>query len=473
MPESSGGVIGVRIVAGVVGTAVAAAAIAGAALLPIPSLTATPQSVSVTPVPAGKQLVCPGSLLQLGDSSGQNASVASAIGEPVLSLDASTGEVATSALPQADSDGAGAPTLVTVTDPAASVAGSQYQSLTTGDYRGLAAAACVQPSSDSWLVGGSTTVGRTTLLSIANPGSVDATVALEIASEDGLVEAPGLTGIIVPANGQRVLSLAGFAPGLASIAVHVTSRGGPVAATLQQSIVRGIEASGLDIVGATAAPATEAVIPGVVIADVEATTARLGEDGFSDLMTALRLYLPGDAASQATVRIVPEGEDATGASFDLVLEPGVVTDVPIEGLADGSYAVQVESQLPVVAAVRVSTVAAERVGSVPAGATDVAWFAAATALSDDVYASVAAGPRARVHLVNPTTAAVTAAVGGESVTVPAASSVTVEVDAGTSVAINGAAGLYASVSIVASGRLAGYVISAAASSEAPVTVYAG
>jgi hypothetical protein len=473
VPESTAGVISVRIVAGVVGTAVAAAAIAGAALLPLPTLSSSPEALVVTPVATSSQLVCPGAILQLGDSSGQNASVASAIGEPVLSLGATVGDSPTSSLPQAGGESAGAPTLLTAADPTASLAGAQYESVDEGDYRGLAAAACAQPSSDSWLVGGSTAVGRTTLLSLSNPGSVDATVALEVASEDGPLQAPGLTGILVPAGGQRVLSLAGFGPGLESLAVHVTSRGGPVAAALHQSIVRGIEASGVDIVGTTAAPATSVVIPGLVIADVDALTSRLGEEGFDDLKTVVRLYAPGDAAAQTTVRIVPEGEATTGASFELVLDAGVVTDVPIEGLLDGSYAVVIESSAPIVAAVRASTVAAEKVGSVPEGASDLAWFSAATVLSDDVFATVAAGPAASLHLVNPTTAAVTATVGGSSVTVAAGASVTVEVDPGASVAITGGAGLYASVSLAASGRLASYLVSAAAGSEAPVTVYLG
>ena len=473
MPESTPGVISVRIVAGVVGVAVAAAAIVGAALLPLPTVSSAPEGLSVAPVPAASQLVCPGAILQLGDSSGQNASVASAIGEPVLTLGATVGDAPTTSLPQAGGESVGAPTLLTASDPTASLAGAQYESVDDGDYRGLAAAACAQPSSDSWLVGGSTAVGRTTLLSLSNPGAVDATVALEIASEDGPLEAPGLTGIMVPANGQRVLSLAGFGPGLESLAVHVTSRGGPVAAALHQSIVRGIEASGVDIVGTTAAPATSVVIPGLSIADVDALTSRLGEEGFDDLKTIVRLYAPGDAAAQTTVRIVPEGEAATGASFDLVLDAGVVTDVPIEGLVDGSYAVVIESSEPVVAAVRASTVAAERVGTVLAGASDLAWFSAATVLTDEVFATVAAGPEASLHLVNPTSATVIATVAGASVTVAAGASVTAQVSPGSSVVISGAAGLYASVSLAASGRLASYLVSAAAGSEAPVTVYLG
>ena len=222
-----------------------------------------------------------------------------------------------------------------------------------------------------------------------------------------------------------------------------------------------------------AAPNTTNVIPGVLVLQAEEVAGRLGEEGFDDLGAALRVYVPGDAAAQATVRVIPEGDALTGASFDLVLNPGVVTDVPIEGLVDGSYSVIVEANVPIVTAMRVSTVAAEKVGSVPAGASDVAWFAAATPLSDSAYTTIASGPGASLHLVNPGDAAATVTVGAGSISVPAGASVTVEVNEGESLSITGAEGLFASVSLRASGRLASYLVTSAANSEQPVTVYPG
>jgi hypothetical protein len=417
--------------------AVGAATIAAAALLPLPTVQLAPQSVSVSPEAAAKQLICPGAVLQLGDSGGQNASVASAIGQPVVTVAATTGGYDTTSLRQsdADPDSAGAPQRITApasAESTASIAGAQYQSVDRGDYRGVAAASCAVPSSDTWLVGGSTAVGRTTLLTLANPGAVDSTVAIELFSSEGVVEASGLTGVLVPANGQRVVSLAGFAPGLTSLALHVTSRGGPVAASLQEAIVRGIEPSGVDIIGATTAPSTRAVIPGVVVLEAEEVAGRLGEPGFDDLGAALRVYVPGDAAAQVTVRVIPDtldapvdddaGDPLVGASFNLVLDPGVVTDVPVESLVDGSYSVIVESSVPI---------------------------------------------------VNLAETATTVVVGGQSVTVPADASATVAVAGGESVTITGATGLFASVSLRAPGRLASYLLATAAITEAPVTLYRG
>ena len=471
-------VITSRVLTGVIGLTVAAATITTAALLPLPTLERTPQSVSVTPQPAARELVCPGAVLQLGDTGGQNASVASAIGQPVMTIATSAGAYDTASLRQADAapDSAGAALLVTApasAENALSIAGAQYQAVDRGDYRGLAAAACAQPSSDTWLVGGSTAVGRTTLLTLANPGAVDSTAAIELFSSDGVVEASGLTGILVPAKGQRVISLAGFGPGLGSLALHVTSRGGPVTANLQESIVRGIEPGGVDIVGATAAPNTLAVIPGVVILASEQVAGRLGEPGFDDVDAELRVYVPGTEPAQVRVNVIPELETLAGASFDLQFDPGVVTDVPIDGLVDGSYSVVVESSVPIVTAMRASTVAAADVGTVLAGATDVAWFAAASELSDTAFATIASGPGTILHFVNPGDTAATVTVGGQSVAVPAGASVTVAATGGESLAIEGAAGLFASVSLQAPGRLASYLVSSAASSEAPLTIYPG
>lgn len=469
-------VITSRVVTGIVGTAVAAATIAAAALLPLPSYVLAPQPATVTPEPAAKQLICPGAVLQLGDSGGQNASVASAIEQPAVAIAASDGSYDTTSLRQRDAapDSAGAPTLITAPAAASSIsiAGAQYQVVDLGDYRGLAAASCATPSSDSWLVGGSTAVGRTTLLTLANPGAVDTTVAIELFSGEGEVDASGLSGIIVPAQGQRVLSLAGFGPNLAQLALHVTSRGGPVAANLQQSIVRGIEPGGIDVVGTTAAPNTRVVIPGVVIRDSEAVGGRLGEDGYDDLTAALRLFVPGDTAAQAQVSFISEA-DEPAAAFDLSLTAGVVTDVPIEGLVDGSYAVVIESSVPVVAAMRASTVAAAKTGSVPEGASDVAWFAAATALAGSAFVAVPSTPGVSLHLVNVTDAAIIVTVATGAVVVEAGASVTVDVTGGDSVTLSAADGIFASVSVQAPGRLGSFLVSSAATGEAPVVIYRG
>lgn len=465
-----------RVASGLAGILVAAAAVAASSLLPWPTVSSGAREVSVTPVPAAKHLVCPGAVLRLGDVGGGNATVASPIGQPSTARAASSGTFESAALQSSDGSAAGAPILIATAasgDASASIAGAQYQAVDGEEYRGLATAVCAEPSSDVWLLGGSTAVGRTTLLTIANPGAVASTAEIELFGPEGAVAAPGMDGLLVAAHSQRVVSLAGFAPNLDSIAVHLTSRGGPVVANLQESIVRGIEPGGVDIIGTTAAPSTTNVLPGLLIRDAEAVGGRLGEDGFTDLRPILRLYVPGDTAAETTVSVLPEDPSLEGASFDLVVDPGIVTDVPIEGLADGAYSVVVHTSVPAAVVARASTVATAKVGSTPAGASDVAWFASAAALSGTSFMSIAPGPGATLHLSNPGDAAATVTVGGSAVVVPAGGAAGVEVGSGESYLLDGAEGLFASVSFAAPGQLASYLLSSAVNDVSPLTIYLG
>src|SRR5690606_4453511 len=135
------------------------------------------------------------------------------------------------------------------------LAGSQVQTLNGAGLTGMSAAECVEARSDIWLVGGASDTGRTSILTLANPGEVAATVSVQIFSEEGQVAAPGAEGIVVQPNSETSYSLAGFAPDVVSPVIHVTSVGGNVVAHLQQSTVRILEPGGVDIVGPSAGPA--------------------------------------------------------------------------------------------------------------------------------------------------------------------------------------------------------------------------
>ena len=297
-------VAGARTVAGLVGLSVAAATIAAAVLIPLPTIGSTPTGLTITPVPTAQQLVCAGSVLRLADDSGADATSASALGSPEVSAAASNDQATASPVETSDAATGGTPSAPSVvsTPPATTeasdvtVSAAQSELVAEGDFVGLAAAGCDVANGDSWLAAGSTTVGRTTLLSLTNPSEVPATVNLELFAEDGQVFPPGTSGIIVPANGQRVLSLAGFQPGMVSPVVHVTSTGGRVSATLQEAIVRGLAPGGVDIVGSAPELAATTVIPGVLVTDLDAVQAlrRGGDPQYDDVETAVRVFAPGE-----------------------------------------------------------------------------------------------------------------------------------------------------------------------------------
>lgn len=472
-------VAGARTVAGLVGIGVAAVTIAAAVLLPLPTISSTPASMLVTPVPTAQQLVCAGSVLRLADDSGEGATTVSALGSPDLRAEASEGRVSTTAVEVSDASTGGtssAPAVVSTPPSAAGatesalVSGAQSELVNEGDFVGLAAADCAVPNGDSWLAGGSTAVGRTTLLSLTNPSEVPATVNLEIFGEDGKVTAPGTSGIIVPANGQRVLSLAGFQPDIVSPVVHVKSTGGQVSATLQQATVRTLTPGGLDIVSSVPALATDTVIPGVVITGLDAVQAlrKGGDPQFDDVETAVRVFAPGEGTVSLTVTVTPEDGAETGTSFQVDVDAGRVTDVPIEQLATGSYTVGITSSAPVVGSVRVTSAVGQT--------TDFAWFTAASPLATAAQVTAAPGPNPVLHLANPGTAAADVVVAGtdgtsRTVTVPAAASALVSLSAGETYSLTGFRLLYASVTLADAGMIAGYSVRPPGVGSGPILIY--
>jgi hypothetical protein len=477
-------IVGARVVAGTVGMAVAAAAILTASFVPLPTVYQGLDPVVVTPVPAAQGLVCPGGVLRLGDETGQGATTASALGDadtrfastagdvesaPLTGPDAASGTPVQLSAPVAD---AGADDLLLLT-------GAQSQSVATEQVGGFAASACSQIATETWLAGGSTAVGRTTLVTLANPTDTASTVSLDITSEAGAVSAPGTTGIVVQPHSQRVLSLAGFAPEVQSPVVRVTSRGGQIVASLQQSIVRGLETGGVDVIGATATPASTQVIPGFVISRSAALQTRLGEEGYTDLTSVLRVLVPGADPATMQVSIVSDDPAVAGMAFSLPMQPGVVVDVPIEDLADGTYTVTIDSDAPAVAGVRVSTVAVttDAAGLEIAGASDFAWLSAASVLTDTSAVTIAAGPSPRMHLVNPTAADSTVSLqpndGGApaSVTVPAGQATSVPVAEGVTYLLDGFEELYGAVVYVGDAALSGYPVAPPPASAGDITVY--
>jgi hypothetical protein len=461
-----------RAASGAIGIGVAVLAIAVAALAPLPSVAVTPESVVVTPVSTPQQLVCPGALLRLGNDAGEDATTASSLGNPTVASGSTVGTATVTAL-----DGTGAPAVVagSIDDPdqTALVSASQTQSPVTGEFSGLATATCSTVSTDAWLVGGSTTVGRTTLVSLANPSEVEATVSLTIYSENGEVSAPGATGIVVPPNGQKVVSLAGFAPDTVSPVVHVSSTGGLIVATMQQSITHGLFAAGVDIVASSSNPATSLVIPGVVITtpdDIESLISQ--QDSSTDLKTVVRLAAPAADEGSVTINVIPESAKDEGASIPVELLGQTTMDVPLEGLAKGNYTVSITSDVPLVAAVRITNASAPDDG---AGATDFAWIAAPTLLSTPASFTVSDGPAASVHLGNPSDAAIDVTLTAPDtstsvVSVPAKESVSVAVVAG-SYQLQAPAAIVANVSYASSNQAASFPVEPRLADADPITIY--
>jgi Family of unknown function (DUF5719) len=480
-------VVSGRVLLGSVAVGVLAVLVAAAILIPIPALRSPTASTVVTPVPTAQQLVCPGGLLRLASASGKGATTPSAIGAPRIVSAAVPGAPDARAFAESDAatnGGSAAPQLVStppLTAGSASplVGAVQSETVKTDEFFGLSSSECTAAVGSGWLSGGATTVGRTTLLLLANPTAVAAVVAIQIFGETGVVTAPGMDGISVPAGDQRVLSLAGFAPDLASPVVHVTSTGGQVVASLEQSTVRGLDPGGVDFVGATPGPARTTVLPGVVVSSTAAMQSLQGQSGFDDLQTTLRVYLPSTKPATASITVLAENGSVTGKPIQADLQPGSVTDLPLDQLSDGKYTVIVQSKVPVLASVRISAVtaaAASASGTDAAGGSDFAWVTPAALLTSSVVVPIASGMTPVLHLENPSQAAATVtlhALSGADITttVGAGKAVAIPVVAGRSYRMTGFTQLYASVSGTADGEVTSYSISPIARAQGPLRIY--
>lgn len=476
-------ILGARLFTGLIGVAAALAVLAAAIWLPLPGHTMSVPSRVVTPVPAAQQRVCAGPLLRLGTASGDSASTSSSSGNPVVRSGSTAGMVDATPLTSTDNSSGTVPQLLTLgaTSSGSIFAGSQSQ-LTeasespSGDTAGFAASECGSGSGDSWLVGGATATGRTTIITLSNPTGVSATAVLTIYSETGQVAAAGMEGIVVAAGAERIISLAAFAPGATSPVVRVQSRGGSIVANLQQTTVRTLEPGGVEIVDSTARPALTTVIPGLVIANSDAVFAQQGAVGYADLVSVVRLLAPGKGATHVQISVIPEGSTAkAGPAAVVTLKSGVVTDVPLGSFADGSYTVIVSSDKPVVGGARASTV-----GST--GQSDFAWSAGARPLTGTALVVVAPGPSPMAHLANaspvpvvvtmtPTSTGTGAAAVPAEITIPAGGAVAVAVAEGTTYRLVSTGDFEASISYLGDGLLAGFTVSPPAATSQPIRIY--
>ncbi|GHS88146.1 hypothetical protein AGMMS50218_11400 [Actinomycetota bacterium] len=365
-----------RLATGLVVLALTGAVVVGARSLDEPlALTADPSSVGVAA--ARSTLVCAGPL-QLPDDSSAGSSdfdptpVAPVEAVQAFSVPAAGGAVPTGALSLLGSAAVSAPLtvagarlpaptapVVVTADPtdgeAARVAGATTSLVTAGDLRGLSAAACQRPSSDLWLVGGSTELESTDQLVVVNSGTTPAEVTLTVFGPAGPVELVGGSTVLVAPGAQQVLTLGGLAAEQRRIALHLTAAGGRVTATLQDSRLDGFTPQGTDLVSPGAAPQERQVVPGVVVG---ASTADATDAAVLRLLAPGAPGAPGDAAATAITATVTllgaDGAVALPGVEDVELAPGEVTDVPLGGLPAGAYTVVVDATGPVVAAAMIT-----------------------------------------------------------------------------------------------------------------------
>lgn len=351
--------------------AVLAALVGGTLLAPNFEIQigAVPTSASLDVKARDLNLVCPGSLFKAGGAQGTTLGNFEHVGNVAyVSQFNATGGAQVSG-----NDG-----VFTVTaangvtgQGSALLNASQFQNAAGATLKGLAATNCQLPSNDIWLVGGSTTTGREALLILRNTTQVDSTVSLQIFSEAGSVEAPGLNGIAVVAGKTTVVPLAGVVPKTKSFVTHVTANGGAVAGWIQQRTVRGLSAGGVDYVSPSPEFAKQQVIPGVFVrGSAQAAKLRAANSDYDDLVPVLRVFVPGKTNATVTVQVVGENAKTFGTVVRSTVNAGSVADLEITGLKDGNYVALVSSDVEIQSAIRLSRVTAT-------AAPDFTWIPAA------------------------------------------------------------------------------------------------
>lgn len=217
--------------------------------------------------------------------------------------------------------------------------GAEQSMLVDGEnLRGLSTTSCTTPGREHWFVGASGEVGRRGRLILTNPSDVPALVDIELWDEAGPVDAAATKDIAVPARSQQIVLVDALAPDSAQVAVRVSTSQGRVSAALEQRETDKTTPQGFTFIPAAAAPATEVVVPGV--------------PGHGQ--RSLRIFAPGDTDAIVSMRVLGPSGPFTPTGIDVLTVPaGTVLDVPLDSIGTDPVSIELTSDEPVTASVRV------------------------------------------------------------------------------------------------------------------------
>jgi len=226
-------------------------------------------------------------------------------------------------------------------------------------------------AASSWLIAGGAGPGRRERLVLTNPGPNPVMVDLAVLGVKGPIQSPNGHGLVVGARARLIVLLDAIAGSEPSPVVQVIAHGGEVAAVLSDVWLDGVISRGGDDVVPVAAPAREQVIAGVAIAG----------------RATLRIAVPGDGEAVVEARVLtasgPKPLDANGVTR---LAAHSTKDIDLSALPPNAYAVQVRSDVPVVAAAMVDRRLA------PGAPSDLAWAGASAPIT--TLAGMALGDKA-------------------------------------------------------------------------------
>lgn len=208
-----------------------------------------------------------------------------------------------------------------------------------GTGRGLASTACAPAASAFWFVGGGSIAGRQTRVVLVNPDENAAVVDVLIYGTEGLLDASGGRGLVVPPGSRLAVRLDALIPGEKSTAFHVIARTGRIGAAIDDQQMSGLQSVGADWIAPAAAPSKTVYVPGVL----PGAGARV-----------LSVVAPGDQDAVVKVRILsPIGTFAPAERDSIKVPAGTVISVDMSPVTGGQpVTLELTSDQPIVAGMR-------------------------------------------------------------------------------------------------------------------------
>ncbi|MFD5215777.1 DUF5719 family protein [Microbacterium sp. NPDC058345] len=447
---------GARIATGAVVAAACVLGVVSAVAAPLPGVTRASTGITVTPIPGDTVLICNGSYRVLGRDAGQAQLMVSGA-FPQLQSDAQGDPAESEPLAMPDVAGGSRGLILTsrVADRKAQpIAASESVRLDAADARGFAAAPCREAAMSTWLVGGDGSTGASDIIVLSNPGDVPATVDLMVYGESSAA-----SSVVVPAKTQRGVPLASIAGGERKPVVQVVASGAPVRAILQSTLVRTLDAVGIDLQDGVGGAQHDLQLVGV-----RAQTLAEGDDATG---VVVRMLSPEQDA-EATVRVRAADSATVIDEYPVSLPQGTPTEIALSGIATGVYDIEIEADQPVVAAAHQTA----RAGS----ETDFAWMTPAPEISSELMFSVPSGPDPVLRLRNTQAASITVEIegeGGDTVEVPASGSASVPLRSGA-YSLSPSGPVHAAITMrggEGSADIAGWPLWAGAAAQQPIVVH--
>ena len=224
---------------------------------------------------------------------------------------------------------------------------------------GIAVTSCAPGDPDQWFIGGSGGLTSKGVLDLVNSGLSESVVEIDAFTSKAAI--PALS-VKVKANSSATVPLDTLAPGEESIALHLITRTGRIAAFVLDQRAKGLQSLGMDYVKPSDAPHNSLIISGLY--------PRKGEK--SGIAHALRLLNPGALDATVRVQVISTDGRFIPVGFDgVVVKHGLVTTLPLTNLTTSSvFGLQIDSDQPLLAGALTTS-----------GSGDFAWAAPSSPLT--------------------------------------------------------------------------------------------